>query len=835
MGEMNRRSSVLVHGLIAVIAISVAVAWMHPALSFRGQIYTSSDAEAAAAFQSLGDGSADQEFPHWNPFVFAGMPSYASLAHNPGTYPLTTPLRVVLDALGLPPMFWMLCHLGLAGLFTVGWVRWRGPSWVVAIAAGCWVVAIPKLAAWGAYGHGTKLGGFAWLPLVGWCAEAVLRRGGWGWMSGLAFAWAMMLLRGHVQIVYYAVMMVGIFVVAQVLASWKDPQARRSSLLRCGLVVLAGLLALGSSLSLYLPVLEYQAHSIRGAGSQGGGAAFEYATNWSLSFAEFASQWWPTVAGYGGGAYVGQMPFTDYPNYIGLPLLLLALLGAVVRRDRMSWALVGVVVLATALALGRNLFVYQVAFEILPGFRKFRVPVMILALQELAIILLAARGLMALSSPDGSTRVELARPVLFGLGGVGLLGMLVATVGAGPLRDSVVESLRSMAAGFGRPVPPTEALRAAADIAVGDALRIGAVLAASALVLFAAGEGRIPRPAAATLIAVLVFFDLWRVDQPLLRPEDHLPQLARSDRGMVVVPSRTLLAPADALVDYARETELARWLKQQDPRPRVLPLGGFEADNRLAAQHVVSLGGYHAAKLKVYEEVRRKLFDPQRPRLGLARMFGVRWVVSPSPLSEATLEAIAALGLPLESTQPAFADESGVAYAIADPLPRAWAVRQVSLETPGEDTTDEEPAPSVLERVLAADFDPGREAILSARPDPMPAATGQPADVQVLEEGYNHWSLQVGLDQPGVLVTPDVWYPEWSVRVDGEKRPILRADYALRAVALTAGDHRVEFRYEARSYRRGKTVAWISAAGIFAGWALPPVFWRRRRSQQEQA
>jgi hypothetical protein len=250
---------------------------------------------------------------------------------------------------------------------------------------------------------------------------------------------------------------------------------------------------------------------------------------------------------------------------------------------------------------------------------------------------------------------------------------------------------------------------------------------------------------------------------------------------------------------------------------------------------VVSLGGYHAAKLKVYEDVRQRLFDPQRPRLGLARMFGARWVVTPTPLGEDTLEAIAALGLPLQSTRPAFADESGVAYAIADPLPRAWVVREVSLERPGEDTTDREPDPAVLDRVLAADFDPAREAILSAPPDPMPSATGEPGDVKVVEQGYNHWSLEVGLDRPGVLVTPDVWYPEWSVWVDGQERSILRADYALRAVALPAGDHRVEFRYEARSYRRGRTVAWISAAGIFAGWILPPVFGRRRRAHQEQA
>jgi hypothetical protein len=790
--------------VLAVVVIAIAVAWLHPEVAFRGQIYSSSDAQAAAAFQSLGGGD---EFPHWNPFVFMGMPSYASLAYNPQTYPLTTPIRAVRDALGLPPMFWMLLHLAIAGLATVGWVRWRGQSWAAAIAAGCWVVALPKLAAWGAYGHGTKLGTFAWLPLVGWCAEAMLRTGAVAWASGLALAMGMMLLRGHVQIAYYAVLCVAVLVVAYLVADWRDPDARARTLTRVGWIAAAGLAGLAVSLVLYLPVLGYQAHSIRGAAGTGGGAAFEYATNWSLSWPEFGTMWWPTTAGYGRGAYVGQMPFTDYPNYVGLPLLLLALVGLIQRRDRIAWALVAIIVVATLVALGKNFFVYQVFYELLPGFKKFRVPVMVLAIQQLAIILLAARVAV-----------------------VGLLGVMAGTVAAGPVRDTVIGSLESMARSFGRPVPPAELLREAANLAVVDALRLGAVLLGSAAVWFALQRRRIPLAAGIALVALLLFVDLWRVDQPLLRPENHLSRVGRAESGLVAVPSETLLADANALVDYTRDSELARWLKSQSPRPRILPLGGLESDNRLASQGVVSLGGYHAAKLKVYEDVRARLFASGAPELRLARLFAAQWVVAPAPLGAGTLEAIGQLGLPV-SPEPVWTGPDGAAYAVLDPLPRARVVSQVRTERPGEDTTAREPEPAVLDRVAEPDFDPSREVILSAAPDPLPQPGAERGSVETVEEGYNYWKLVVDLPAPGVLVVADPWYPHWRVRVDDEPARLLRANYAQRAVALTAGRHEVEFRYGADDWNRGRRIAGLGWLLILAGFVVPPVLNRRRTSQ----
>lgn len=824
--------STWVGALAAALSIALAVCWLHPEVALQGKVYTSSDAQAAAAFQTVGDEMlARGEFPHWNPFVFTGMPSYASLAYNPHTYPLSEPIKLARETFGLVPMTWMLVHVWIAGLGLAFWLRWRGASWATASVAGALLVAVPQIVSWGAYGHGTKLGTFAWMPWALWFTEATLRRGGVGWAAALAATVALMLLRAHVQIAYYAVMAIAALVLAEWIAAVRNGGMRRRVVGRTGWIVLAGVVGLGAALVLYLPVLEYQAHSIRGAGSQGGGAAFDYATSWSLGWPELPTFWWPTAAGYGRGSYVGGMPFTDFPNYLGLPLLAFAGCGVLMRRDRTTWTLFALAVFTTLVALGKNFFLYQVLYDLLPGFKKFRVPVMILAVQQLVVLVLAARGLDAVIARvrdrERALGVAFSRVALVAAVTAGLFAMLLGTIGISSLGQTLLQRWTAMAASFGRPAPPIEAMAAAVDLAAADAVRIGAVIAAIVLALAAAR--RFPRASAMVVpvIGLLLFVDLWRVNEPMIHPERYLPRLAVEGNRYVALPSESIVEEATALRAYTADAELKRWLREQEDRPRVFPLGSYASDNRLAAQGIVSLGGYHAAKLAVYERMRERMFDPQRPDFRLVNLLAARWVVTDRPLAEQTLDAVRQLGSDLGS-EPVLVTGEGTVYENRSALPRAWIVEDVELERPGADTTALEPEVAVLGRVLADGFDPGRQAILSGRPDPLPQPGAASGSVQMVEEGYNRMRLRVLLPAAGVLVVPDIWYPQWRARVNGETVPLLRANFALRAVALPAGEHEVEFVYAADAYRTGRTVASLSTLLIVLGLVWAPF----RRWQQ---
>lgn len=823
----------LLGAALAVVVLLAAMLFVHPEIGLQGKIYSSSDSQAAQAFRSAGDAALEAgEFPHWNPFVFAGMPSYSSLAYTPGTYPLTGPIQTLRDALGLPAMSWLLVHYLICALGVTGWLRWRCHSWPVAIAGGALILALPKLAAWGAYGHGTKMGTFAWMPWALWFTEALLRQGRLVWVAALASVVSMMLLRAHVQITYYAVLAIGVFVLTWWAHDLRDPERRRTVLTRTAWIAVAGVVALGVALVLVLPILEYQSHSIRGAASQGGGAAFQYATGWSLSWAEIGTLWWPTTAGFGRGAYVGGMPFTDYPNYIGMPLMLLGLFGFVVRRDRTTWALMILAVLSVLIALGDNFFLYRVLYEVLPGFNKFRVPSMILAVQELAVIVMAMNGLDALMSmlAGGSRPRWLGRPLLVVGGSVALVLLLLGSVGADALRDAMATRWADMAASFQKPTPPGEAVRAAADLAVGDALRLGGIVLAGLILSAAVAMRRIPPAYASGVLALLLFLDLWRVQQPVLRPADRLPQARPANGRMVAVESESLVREAQRAQDYTAADELTAWLLDQSDRPRVFPIGGWENDNRLAARQIVSLGGYHAAKLQVYETLRRRMYDPQRPAFELANLLGAEWVVTSRPFSQQVVEQIRQLGLDLEEP-PAHVSDGGTVYANRSAMPRAWLVGSVERELPDRDTTGEEPSASLLDRVLSPRFDPRTRAVVSDAPDPVPEPESVSGSVSVVEERYNGVTLRVDTPADGLLVVGDVWYPQWKVTVDGEPARLLRADYLLRAVAVSAGQHEVEFTFDDTAHRTGRAASRVALLLILVGFAVEPVqHWRRRNA-----
>lgn len=827
---MNNRRRTLAAWLLALSLVVAASVLIH-AEQYAGEIYASSDARAVEAFKVVGDQMlAKGEYPLWNPYVFMGMPSFASLAYTPWVYPLDRPITVLTKGLHLVPMTWLLVHVVLLGVGTLGYLRWRGQSWAASIAAACAMMATPKIVAWSAYGHGTKVMSVAWMPWVLWMLEGTLRRRSWAWGLGLAAVLGTALLRAHVQITYYMAIAGFFWFCFLGLPEWKREGWARALPRRGGWLAVVLVLALAVSMALFLPVLEYQAHSVRGAASTGGGVGFDYATNWSLSFSELPTLWWPTAAGYGKASYVGSMPFTDYPNYIGLPVLLLAGIALMLRRDRWTWMLLALALFATLASLGRHFFLYRVLFEALPGFNKFRVPVMILVLQNYALLLLAAAGLDLLVQKLASKErpAWLGRGLLLPLAGVGVLFLILGSVGSGFLAEQSVSRWTAM-----RPGVPFEALRAAADLARNDALRLGLLFLAAGATAVAYSRGRFPGLALASVLGLFLFVDLFSVGRPIIHPESYLMSPARDASGRVVaVPATPVIRELAVVREYVAATGAIEFLKSQGVATRVWPLGALAGENLYAAHDVTSLGGYHPAKLKVYEDLRERLYPREgSPEFRLVDLLGAGWVHVASPLDLQTLEALAQRGLPLEER---FRGDGGVVYQHLAAGPRAWLVGEFELEKPGVDTSRQEPGSEILQRVLSPRFDPRRRVILSAEPSPVPQP-GAVGDVRVVEESDQRIVFETQSSADAVAVFADVYYPDWKVRVDGEEAPLLRADHALRAVAVAAGTHRVEFEYLDASYRTGKLLSRLAWGVIFLGLGITAFLARREATRGLQS
>ena len=159
------------------------------------------------------------------------------------------------------------------------------------------------------------------------------------------------------------------------------------------------------------------------------------------------------------------------------------------------------------------------------------------------------------------------------------------------------------------------------------------------------------------------------------------------------------------------------------------------------------------------------------------------------------------------SEVPVYSDDLWNVYVNDKALPRAWIVRQVELENPQQRT---------LSRVLDPGFDPGRTVILDQPINhSLHSNPGEAADkLRWITYEPNGLELEVTVQEPGVLVLSEVFYPGWTAQLDNAPTKIYRADGLLRAIALESGTHRVTMRYEPRSIKWGAILSVLTFLGV---------------------
>lgn len=825
-----------------IVLLLLLLLYREPLL--QGLVFASSDTSAAEAFRQVGDAARRQgTYPLWNPYIFGGMPSFGSLAYVYGVYPPTLVFEW-LQHLGFHPLTWLFGHLLLGGL-GMWWLLGR---WSVPWPARCLGVVIwlwsARLVAWAVHGHGTKLGAEMYLPWLVGLTWTILGRGGLRPTAVAALVLGLQLLRGHIQVTYYTLLLIGFVTVWHLIrpfatapaalggqteparelprAMASEPGAARRGY--AGLLLLVLILGFAIGAVLLLPVHSYASFSTRGAGGAtgAGGAAYDYATAWSLAPEDLGAVFMPTAAGFGQATYMGRMPFTTNPNYVGLLVPLLAAAAWLARRQRnLVWACAAAAVLALLLALGRySPGLYQLAYNVLPYFDKFRAPSMIMVLPVLLLSILAPLGAAALADPREDRARWLRRAAIF-LFGVGGLMLLSGITGFG---ESFYQShLTDLADKSQRPAAPV-LLAAAWDLHRDFLLRIGLLLlAAGGAALLAARRPAFRRTWLVPVLAALVAIDLWGVARLVTNPEQRLQTVVRTaDGGGRLVPAERLLQrwPGPARSQVA--PDLAAHLQRTVGHDRLLPLGADRETNAYMTAGIRSLGGYYPAKPAVGEAVRERLY----PRAGLfalriARWLGAAAITYPGGLIAADLDVLREHGLALVD-DPVEAGGT-VVYRVEDPLPRARLVERYRLATALPEGDALEP---FLDAIAAGRHDPTGLLILDREPAPAPLTGPEPLPAPVfVEDGLNRVVVNVAAPRPVLLLLADIWAPGWRATVDGRSAPLLRADLMLRAVALPAGAHEVSFEYHDPALRRGIALA---ATGVLIVLILLAWPWVRR-------
>ena len=777
------------------VLILVVLAIIYPEAVFRGEVFRSSDAGNSLMFSQIGDQALSRgEYPLWNPYLFAGMPSFGSLAYVKYLYPPGILFNFLQNSLGFPPLTWMLGHLLFGGLGMV-WLlrRWKLGQGEVLLGVVIWLL-FPKVVAWGVHGHGSKLGAAMYLPwLVGWTLR-ILDGGRLRAIAVTGLLVGLQLLRGHIQIAYYSLGLMAWLAVWAVLWPMETPWRGVSPgvrLQRAGRLV-AGL-ALGFLIAgiLLVPVQRYAKVSIRGQDtSGGGGVGLAYATGWSLSPQEMPTLVLPSDAGFGQATYMGRMPFTDYPNYVGWLVLLLA--GLAWGRGRRRWAVVwGVLALLAILVSWGNygFGFYELLYRHLPFFNKFRVPPMILILVSFALAVTAPRGLAAWRERRA------VGPRWLPVAVCGILGLVLLLAGGLSLaHQGYVDHLQKLAGLEQKPTAPV-LLEAAWDMQKNDLVRIGffLLLAAGAFQLARWKEG-FARYGLPWVLCLLVVADLGRVDARITHPEDFLLRVGQGQGGQAA------LMPAVPLVTDPPSRDVASGphadvIKRELGHDRLFPLGQDGSRNTWMADGIRSLGGYHPAKLAAFETIRKRLYG-QLPAGRIAAWLAGRLVSFDRPFNEQELSLLAEQGLdlvprPLTRSAPYL-------YRMRSYLPRA---RLVSRWEPVAALPGGDDLGSFLDGIQAGIVDPGAVVHLAGDlrgvPDVAADTEGESAlpAVKFLVDGMNEVVLQTSTPVAAVLVLADMNAPGWRVLVDGRPRPLLTADLVLRAVAIEPGEHEVRFVY----------------------------------------
>ena len=325
------------------------------------------------------------EYPYWLPSIFGGMPTIHSL-QNISNYYMPNFVLNILKIFSAPEIWTQLIHLIFGGLGVYILLRFLKIDFLISLFGATLFLMTPYMNVCIVHGHGSQIMTAAYIPWICWALFKLSRKVDLKNWSILAIFIGFQLQRGHIQIAYYTWLMIAIFVLYNTVTSKFLPKFY---------YYLVGALLSGflMSLSIIWPSYLYSEHSIRSAVQ--GGAALDYATNWSFSIYEMITFLIPSFYGFGGSSYWGTIEpsMTDFPNYLGIFTIVFIIYGIIKKIKNHTYIYFLILsIFFLLLSFGKNFFLFEVLFNYMPFFNKFRVPMMALMMFQFSIIILSALG-----------------------------------------------------------------------------------------------------------------------------------------------------------------------------------------------------------------------------------------------------------------------------------------------------------------------------------------------------------------------------------------------------------------------------------------------------------
>ncbi|WP_277072834.1 YfhO family protein [Segatella oulorum] len=812
--------------LVVVLFAVISFAYFFPA-DLDGRILYRHDASAGrGAGQEVSEyHERTGKVSRWTNATFSGMPTYQTAP----SYQSTGVLNQVMKAyhLWLPENVWYVFAylLGFYILLRAFDFRWH----LAALGAIVWAFSSYFFIIIAA-GHIWKVMALAYLPPL---------------IAGLVWAYRGKLLRGfcvtalfsafeidanHVQMTYYY-----LFVIAAMVIAYGMDAVRRGQwkgfLRATGMCAAGALIGVLLNLSNLYHTWQYAQESMRGkselvkknvTNQTSSGLDRDYITQWSYGIDETWTLLVPNAKGGASvplaanakamekadpnfmqiyqqmGQYWGDQPGTSGPVYVGAFVLMLFVLGLFIVKGPMKWALLGATVLSILLSWGHNFMPFTDFFlDYVPMYSKFRTVASILVIAEFTIPLLAMLALKRLvDEPDLMGKQMRWVYVSFGLtGGIALLFALMPTVFFSDFISAAeLEALKGIPADYLAPLESN--LRSIREgIFVADCWRSFWIIAIGMALLLLYRYRKLKAEYMVGAMVLLCLIDMWQVNKRYLNDGMFVEKSVREQAQPMTETDRLILRDKD--LDY-----------------RVLNLASNTFNENETSYYHKSIGGYHAAKLRRYQDLIDNYIAPEMQQLmsALAKAGGdMTKVKGDSIFPVLNMLNAKYFIVPLQ-------DNKTVPIQNPYVLGNAWFVDKLNYVN---NANQELEALGKLNLRHEAVADARFKAVLGE-------ATPQDSTSVVKLTAYapNQLTYEVKSATGGVMVFSEIYYPEWTATVDGKPAEIGRADYVLRALKVDKGQHQVVLTFDPKSVKQTEAVAYAAYVvlllvvlfGLYAEW-----------------
>ena len=818
--------------LVVILFVGISFAYFFPA-DIEGRILYRHDSSAVR-----GAGQEAHEYEErtgkvtrWTNALFGGMPTYQTAP----SYKSSTPLNTAITAyhLWLPENVWYV-FVYLLGFYillrafdfrwylaTLGAIIWAFSSYFFIIIAA---------------GHIWKVMALAYLPPM--IAGIVLAYRG-KYLSGLVvtavFA-AFEIKANHVQMTYYYLFVIAALVIAYMIEGIRQKNYRHL-LKATAACVVAALIAVCLNISNLYHTWQYSKESMRSASElvkknasnqTSSGLDRDYITQWSYGIDETWTLLVPNTKGgasvplsdskiamqhadnyYLGiyqqlGQYWGNQPMTAGPVYVGAFVLMLFVLGLFIVKGPMKWALLAVTILSILLSWGRNFMPFTDFFlDYVPMYAKFRTVASILVIAEFTIPLLAMLALKKIvDEPELLKEKAKWLYISFVLtGGVALLFALMPKLF---FPDFIsVSELQAMAQ-----IPADQAAPLIQNL---TEMRVAVftadcwrsfwiiVIGTACLLLYKYRKIRVEWMTAA--LVVLCLFDMWQVNKRYLNDSMFVPATVREE-------------------PVTKTQAIDHILQDKSLDFRVLNLATSTFNENETSFYLKSIGGYHAAKLRRYQELVDAYIQKE--------MSGVISAISKAggDMTQVKGDSVYPVLNMLNTKYFILPLQGGQSVPLENPYTygNAWFVNRVRYVANANEELD-----------AIGSLDLRHEAVADQKfkeqlGESVPQDTVSLSFVRIKTYEPNQLTYEVESAKGGVVVFSEIYYPGWTATVDGVEQTLGRVNYVLRALQVKPGKHEVVLSFFPKSIDHTETIAYISYVVLlllilWLGWTT----YRRRR------